>query len=177
MSSLGMPWLSNGFGVHAAAARDAVQRGAAAREFVELLDGHVEHGGDFIHEGAGAAGARAVHAHVGYGHGARLLVGLEEDHLGVLAAQLDGAARLWVVCLDGKRVRNHFLNVGNVEDARDGGAARSGDGGFDVRMGAGFAQLGEQAARAFCLTRMMAHVARKHDLAGFGVERGDLRGR
>ena len=50
-------------------------------ECVQFVDGHVQQGGHLVDEGAGAAGAGAVHP---------LLQGVaEEDDLGVLAAQLD----------------------------------------------------------------------------------------
>ena len=66
----------------------------------------------------GTACARAVHAHVG-NLDVSLIVGAEEDHLGVLAAQLDGAARLRIEPADRERVGDHLLNVRGAQRGRD----------------------------------------------------------
>ena len=89
--------------------------GAALGERVEVTGLRVEKRGDLVDEGAGTACARAVHAHVRDAGLARLGVFLEEDDLGVLAAQLNGAAYLGVEFADGDGVGHDLLHEGQVE--------------------------------------------------------------
>ena len=117
--------LDVGFRVHAAAAGDVVDRASAAGGFVELLDGDVEDRGDLVDEGARAAGAAAVHSHVGDIERAGGFADAEEDHLGVLAAEFDGAARARVKRLDGAGVGDDLLHERHAElvgDRRRAGA-------------------------------------------------------
>ena len=107
--------LDVGLGVHAAAARDVVDAGAALGERVEVAGLRVEKRGDLVDESACAACARAVHAHVRDASLARLGVLLEEDNLGVLTAQLDGTAYLRVEFADGDGVGHDLLHEGQVE--------------------------------------------------------------
>ena len=93
--------LDVGLGVDAAAAGDVVDAGAGLRALVELLHWDTQQVRDLIDEGARAAGAAAVHAHVAYGGGVLLLIGSEEDHLRILAAELDGCACRGVELADG----------------------------------------------------------------------------
>ena len=104
--------LDVGLGVYAAAPRDVVDAGAALGERVEVAGLRVEKRGDLVDEGAGAACARAVHAHVRDAGFARLGVFLEEDDLSVLAAQLNGAAYLRVEFADGDGVGHDLLHEG-----------------------------------------------------------------
>ena len=119
--------LDVGFGVYAAATGDVVDRASAAGGGIELLDGQVEHRGDFVDERARAARAAAVHAHIGYVERAGGLVGAEEDHLGVLAAKLDSAARTRVERLDGAGVGDDLLHERHAELVGDGRRAGAGE--------------------------------------------------
>ena len=127
--------LDVGLGVDAAAPGDVVQGARALGQAVELLDRHAQQRGDLVHQGAGAARARAVHAHVGDRGRARLLVGTEEDHLRVLPAQLDGGARGGVEGLQRERVGHDLLDVGQAQGVRDGARSRAGERGAHAGVG------------------------------------------
>ena len=131
-------------GVDAAAARYVVDASALGGARVELLHGDVKQLGYLVDEGAGAARAAAVHAHVAHGDGAACAVAREEDHLGVLAAQLYGGAGLGVEAPDGDGVGNDLLDEGDAQGLRDGRGARAGDGA--AHLGGGEA-LGDGAQR------------------------------
>ena len=111
----------------AASARDLVDRGAAGGEGLELLGGDAQHRGDLIDERARAARARPVHAHVVHARRAVVGVGLEEDHLGVLATELDDGARLRIQGLHGVGAGDDLLDEGGAARLGDGGRARSRD--------------------------------------------------
>ena len=119
--------LDIGLCVHAAAARDLVDGRSPACELLELA----RFGADphelchLVDKCTGTACARAVHAHVG-NLDVSLIVGAEEDHLGVLAAQLDGAARLRIEPADRERVGDHLLNVRGAQRGRDIARTRAG---------------------------------------------------
>src|SRR5699024_166397 len=82
-----------------------------------------QQGGDLVDEGAGAAGAAAVHPHIGGGQGAVLLLA-EEDDLGVLAAQLHGGAGGGVEGPDGGAVGHHLLDIAGPHLVGQGPPAR-----------------------------------------------------
>ena len=119
--------LDVGFGVYAAATGDVVDRASAAGGGIEPLDGQVEHRGDFVDERARAARAAAVHAHIGDVERAGGLVGAEEDHLGVLAAKLDSAARTRVERLDSAGVGDDLLHERHAKLVGDGRRAGAGE--------------------------------------------------
>ena len=168
--------LDVGLGVHAAAPRDLVDGGPARGEFVELLDGNLQKRRDLVDEGARAPGAAAVHAHVGNAGLAGGVVGVEEHHLGVLAAQLDRAARLRVHLAHRDRVGDDLLHVGDVEQARDRLAARSAYGEARRRAGEARGDVVERVADAFGLARVVALVARVQHGARRGVDHAGFRG-
>ena len=70
------------FGEHAAAGGHGIEAGSLKARLIHLVHGHVQQHGHLVDEGAGAAGAGAVHA--------LIRAAAEKDDLGVLAAQLDG---------------------------------------------------------------------------------------
>ena len=168
--------LDVGLRVNAAAARYLVDRLPARGELVELLDRHLQKRGHLVDEGARAAGARAVHAHVGHGGGARLLVALEEHHLRVLAAELDRAAHVLVVAAHGKRVRNDFLHEGHAEGVGDGSAARSARHQAKRALGEFFCHRAQEGGDRFHLMRVVTHVAREEHALREWVEHHGFRG-
>ena len=98
-------------GKDAAAAGDAVDRGACRRQGFKVLRRHLQKGGDLVDERAGAAGAASVHAHVGGGELLGLRVEIEEDDLGVLAPQFNGRPGLGVEVAHGAGVGHHLLDI------------------------------------------------------------------
>ena len=136
------------FRVDAAAAGDVVEGACLLGKAVEAFHRHAQKGGDFVHEGARASSAGAVHAHVGDGGRARRFVGAEEDDLRVLTAELDGGAGGGVQLLQCKRVRHHFLDVGQAERIGDGARAGSAERGAYPRMGKAFEQIVELSLHA-----------------------------
>ena len=120
--------LDIGLGEHAAPAGDAVDGLALSGQLLELVGGDAEQGGDLVDEGTGATGAAAVHAHIGGLEAAGGLVKVEENHLGVLAAQLHGGADGGVQGPDGGGVGHHLLDIVGAQGGSDGpsaGAAHS----------------------------------------------------
>ena len=85
--------LDIGLGKDAAAGGNGVELLMLEGEPVQLVDGHVHEGGHLVDEGAGAAGAGAVHA--------LLQSAAEEDDLGVLAAQLNDGVGFGYVAVHG----------------------------------------------------------------------------
>ena len=113
---------------------------------------------DLVDKCTGTACARAVHAHVG-NLDVSLIVGAEEDHLGVLAAQLDGAARLRIEPADRERVGDHLLNVRGAQRGRDIARTRAGHRNAQRLMGKALGELAEHGAHARCLTRPVAAIS------------------
>jgi hypothetical protein len=95
ISSRGMPRLDQvddvGLGEDAALGGDVVQLGVVEGELGDLLAGHADLDHALVDGGAGARGALVVHRALGC-LVAGLLVLLEDDDLGVLAAELDHRA-------------------------------------------------------------------------------------
>ena len=168
--------LDVGLRINAAAARYLVNRLPARGELVELLDRHLQKRGHLVDEGARAAGARAVHAHVGHGGGTRLLVALEEHHFRILAAELDCAAHVLVVAAHGKRVRNDFLHEGHAEDVGDGSAARPARHQAKRALGEFFCHRAQEGGDRFHLMRVVTHVAREEHALRERVEHHGFRG-
>ena len=127
--------LDVGLGVYAAATGNVVDAGAALGERVEVAGLRVEKRGDLVDKGAGATCARAVHTHVRDAGLACFGVLLEEDDLGVLTAQLNGAAHLGVEFADGDGVGHDLLHEGQVELLGKHLAARAADGGASGHLG------------------------------------------
>ena len=115
--------LDVGLGKHAAPAGDAVHRLTSGGQFFKVIRRYIQQGGDLINEGAGATRTAAVHPHVGGLEPSGGLVIMEENHLGVLAAQLHGSADVGVQRPDGRRVGHHLLHVMNAQSGGDGTAA------------------------------------------------------
>ena len=104
-------------GKHSAAGGDGVDLLMLQREGVQLIHRHVHQGCHLVDEGAGAAGAGAVHP---------LLQGAaEEDDLGVLAPQLDDRVGPRYVGVHRRGGGVHLLNKvdpGGVGHSQSGGA-------------------------------------------------------
>ena len=104
-------------GEHAAAGGDGVDLLVLQAQLVQLVNRDAHQGGHLVDEGAGTAGAGAVHP---------LLQGAaEEDDLGVLAAQLDHRVGVGYVLVDGGGGGVHLLhkvNVRGLGHAQTGGA-------------------------------------------------------
>ena len=132
---------------------------ACSGKIVEVFDRRLQKRRDLVDEGARASGATAVHAHVGHVQPA-LRVSLEEDHLRILAAQLDGASRLRVVLRDGDGVRNDLLHIGKVQKLGDGLAARSAHRYRKSHFGKLLRDFLQNAREALRLVRVMASVDR-----------------
>ena len=93
-------------------------------QFIQLVHRHVQQSRHLVDEGAGAAGAGAVHA--------LLQAVAEEDDLGVLAAQLDDRVGAGVQGVHGLGRGVHLLHeiqAAGLGHAQSGGA---GDGQFDL---------------------------------------------
>src|ERR1019366_1358213 len=98
-----------GLGEDAALAGHGMQFDALIAHLAKLLGGNAQFGVDLVDDGAGAAGTLVVHRrHFLFAAGFR--VGLEDDDLGVLAAQFDDAATLGVELFHGQRYRVDFLH-------------------------------------------------------------------
>ena len=107
-------------GKHAAAGRDGVGAGGGLGGGVHLVGAHLQKGGHLVDERAGAAGAAAVHAHLG-------AAGQEED-LGVLAAQLDDAVGAGHQPVGRHAGGEHFLHKGDLAAVGQAHAGGAGDG-------------------------------------------------
>ena len=113
-------------GEHAAAGGDGVGALGALRRTVHLVGAHLQQGGHLVDEGAGAAGAAAVHPHLG-------AAGEEED-LGVLASQLDHAVGLRHEPFDCHPGGENFLHKGHAAAFGQAHARRAGN--AQQRLGA-----------------------------------------
>ena len=168
--------LDVGFGVHAAASRDVVDRRALGGQRVELLHGDFEDGGHLVEERARAARAAAVHAHVDGFELAGAFVRAEEHHLGVLAAQLDGATRLGMQPLHGCGARHHLLDERHAQPFGDAAAARSAHSRLHARVGEARCRFLEGVEDALRLPCAVAGVAGEEHVARFRID-GDRLGR
>src|SRR5207253_979370 len=110
----------------AALAGHGVQLQTSISHLAKLFGGDAKLGVDLIDDGAGATGALIVHRR-NLLLAAGLGIGLEDDDLGVLAAQLDHAAALGVESLHGERNRVDFLNELGAQKLDQAVAARPGD--------------------------------------------------
>ena len=105
-----------GLGEHAALAGDRVHLEADVGEGAERVGQDLQLGGDLVDDRAGAAGALVVHRHRLARPPLALL--LEDDDLGVLAAQFDDRADVGVAPFDGQRDGSHFLDVVGADRVR-----------------------------------------------------------
>jgi len=85
-----------------------VDCGRSPGKRVQLCDRHVKEGRHLVDESACAAGAGAVHADVRRS-------GIEEDQLGIFAADIHERMHLRVKPADDFRRGNDFLNEGQVK--------------------------------------------------------------
>ena len=107
-------------GKDAAAGGDGVDLLVAQAQLVQLVHRHVHEGGHLVDEGAGAAGAGAVHSF--------LQRSAEEDDLGILAAQLNDSVGVGNICIDGG---GGGVDLLDKVDARGVGHAQAGRAGDD----------------------------------------------
>ncbi len=115
--------LQIGFGEHAAARRDRVERLVVLGHLVEACGVGVEQGGHLVDERAGAARAGTVHALFRR----RLQIG----DLGVLAAEFDDHVGLRILLVDRAGFGDDLLHERHVEVVGQGEAAGTGDGQAD----------------------------------------------
>ena len=167
--------LDVGLGKDAAPARDAVHLLAHPGQGLEGLGGHPQQGGDLVDEGAGAAGAAAVHPHIGGGQGAVLLLA-EKDDLGVLAAQLHGGAGGGVEGPDGGAVGHHLLDIAGPHLVGQGPPARPADRHPHGQAGKLVPDLAQQLAEGAALLGVVALVAPEQDAAALAVGQHGLDG-
>ena len=143
-SALIEDWLDVRFGEHAAAGGDGVDLFMFEGEFVQLRDGDVQKRRHLVDEGAGAAGAGAVHPF--------LQAPAEEDDLRVLAAQLDDGVRIGDVFADGGGRGVDLLHEPDAGGLGHAEARRAGDDGPDTLS------REESGGRAELLRRLLAHL-------------------
>ena len=167
--------LDVGLGKDAAPARNAVHLFAHPGQGLELLRRDPQQGGNLVDESAGAAGAAAVHPHIGGGQGAVLLLA-EKDDLGVLAAQLDGGAGGRVKGAHGCAVGHHFLHIAGVHLVGQGTAARPADRHPHGQAGKLVPDLAQQLAQGAALLGVVPLVAAEQDAAGLAVGQDGLDG-
>ena len=162
--------LNVGFRENAASPGDAVKGRSPRCVIVELLDRHLQKRGDLVQKRPRAAGAASVHAHVGNPQRAFLEPRLEENHLGILAAELYGHARLGVIRSHGNGVGNNLLYEVHAERFGELLATRTrhrdADGSIAQRISEAFQNLG----RGLQLVGMVAHIRRRRNVTGFGID-------
>ena len=107
-------------GIDAAAAGDVVDLRPLLRQRLILLGLHLQERGDLVDKGARPAGTGPVHAHVRHLEPAGLRVRAEKDHLGVLAAQLNGRLCGGVMLHDRQGIGDHLLDKGHARRVREG---------------------------------------------------------
>jgi hypothetical protein len=159
-------------GEHPALARDRVQLDAAVSHVAQLGRRDVELGVDLVDHRAGPARALVVH-----GRDLLLAAGLgvllEDDDLGVLAAQLDHAVGLREELLHGQRDGGHLLDELRAEVPRQRGAPRARDEDADVtvrRPAERAVDRLEELERLLRLLGLVALVVLPDDLVGKGVD-------
>ena len=131
-------------GEHAAAGRDGVEALVGQARLIHLLHAHVQKNRHLVDERAGAARAAAVHALV------QAMV--EEDHLRILAAQLDHHAGIRLVAAHGLAGCVDLLHEGDARGLGHAQTRRAAD-----RGGEGLSrQLRPQLLQQ--LQRLLAHL-------------------
>ena len=159
--------LNIGFGEHAAPGGDGVQLPVVRRRVVKPLGVGLQQGGHLVDEGAGAAGAHAVHP--------LLQTAGEVDDLGVLAAQLDGYVRLGIALFQRRSHRHHLLHKGNVQRPAQIDGAGAGDGGRQGAVTQRFASLTQQRRQRLLGVSLMAAIVAVDDVVVF-VQNHQLHG-
>ena len=114
-------------GEDTAAAGDGVGTGGGLGGSVHLVGAHLQKGGHLVDEGAGAAGAAAVHAHLG-------AIGQEED-LGILTAQLNDAVGAGHQTVGRHAGGEHFLYKGHLAAVGQAHAGGAGNGQVGAAVG------------------------------------------
>ena len=99
--------LDVGFGEHAAPGGDGIHPLIMLRRLIQAGGVGLQKRGHLVDEGAGAAGANAVHPF--------LQAALEINDLGILAAQLDGHVRLRGCGFQGSGHRHHLLDKADIQ--------------------------------------------------------------
>ena len=154
-----------GLGEDAALAGHRVQLDALVAHLAKLLGGDVQLGVDLVDDGAGAAGALVVHRG-NFLLAAGVGIFLEDDDLGVLAAELDDRAALGVELFHRQGHGVHFLNELSPDQWRN--AARTAAGDEHPRVAGDNADLlfhaGEELHYLLRLLGVVALVVRPEDL-------------
>ena len=148
--------LDVGLGEHAAPGGDGVQLLIVRRRVVKALGVGLQQGGHLVDEGAGAAGAHAVHP--------LLQATGEIDDLGVLAAQLDGHIRLGIALLQRRGHRHHLLHKGDVQRTAQVDGAGAGDGGPQGAVAQGLPRFPQQVGQRLLGVGLMAAVIAVDDV-------------
>ena len=141
--------LDVGLGKDAAAGGDGINDFVFSGGFIEARGVGLQQRRHLVDEGAGAAGADAVHAF--------LQAALEIDDLGILAAQLDGHVGLGRHMVQGGGYGHHLLDEADVQGLAQIDGAGAGDGhvqgtradllrGFPQQLGQGLLGVGHMAA-------------------------------
>ncbi len=168
-----------GLGEDAALAGDGMQLDADVALIAQLGGGNLQLGIDLVDDGARAAGALVVHR----GNlllAAGVLVFLEDDDLGVLAAELDDRVHFGMELLDRERNGGDFLHELCADQVGQRAAARAGDeDAAIVRSDADFVLHAlEEFQQLLRLLGLVALVVLPDHLVGFGVDDDGLhRGR
>ena len=142
--------LDVGLGEHAAPGGDGIQLLVVRRRVVKALGVGLQQGGHLVDEGAGAAGAHAVHP--------LLKAAGEIDDLGILAAQFDGHIRPGIALLQRRGYRHHLLHEGNVQRPAQIDGAGAGDGGAEGAVAQHLAGLTQQRRQRLLGVGLMAAV-------------------
>ena len=165
-----------GLGEDPALARDGVHLEADVGEGAERLGRDLQLGRDLVDDHAGPAGALVVHRHRLARSPLALL--LEDDDLGVLAAELDDRADVGVAAFDGQRDGRDFLDVMRADELGVGGARDAGD--ERPRLAARHAGLLLEARQHLEQllggTALVALVVPPHNLVGTRINRHGLDG-
>ncbi len=164
-----------GLGEHAALAGDLVQLDAVIALHSKLGGRNFQLGVDLVDDRAGAAGALVVHRR-DFLLAPSLIVVLEDDDLGVLAAQFDDGIDLRMQLLDGERNRGDFLHELGADLVGDTSAARTGHehaGVVAVDADFGF-NAPQEFERLLRLLGLVALVVLPQDLVGVGFHHGGL---
>ena len=115
--------LDIGFRINAATTRNVIHARSKARPIVELLHRNAQKACDLIDKCTGASRARTVHAHVAYRRTTRMLALREENHLRILAAQLNSRSGRGEQLPYRNGVCHYLLNVKNSQGLRHGSRA------------------------------------------------------
>ena len=108
------------FGKDAAAAGDGVGAGGGLGGGVHLVGAHLQKGGHLVNERAGAAGAAAVHAHLG--------AACQEQNLGILAAQFNDTVGTRHQAVGRHTGGEHLLHKGHLAAVGQAHAGGTGNG-------------------------------------------------